>query len=271
MEQTPDSLSIAARNGDTTSLKELLSSSPNPEAMIKQADSQGYTPLHWAALHNHKETVKILLEKGASPNQAPNPTTVQTPFHWAAINGHVEILMELAEHGANIHLVDHYGFNSLHYAAKNGHSLALHYLIGLGMDKDYVDFERHTSLHWAAYEGQTEAAMYLISAKAQVNLFDVNHYTPLHWAAIKGRREIVNQLLRNGADAQAVDSTGKTAGDCAAEQGFHSLSHFLKGIEKRGINQHFPKEPSYPIKSVLFLTPTIIFGLVIYVFMYFDW
>ena len=32
--------------------------------MVKQADSQGYTPLHWAALHNHKDTVKVLLEKG---------------------------------------------------------------------------------------------------------------------------------------------------------------------------------------------------------------
>ena len=34
------------------------------------AESNGYTPLHWAASHGNIETLKVLLEAGADPSAA---------------------------------------------------------------------------------------------------------------------------------------------------------------------------------------------------------
>ena len=95
-----DKMSIAARNGDIDGVKQLLLDAPPiphsalhhlddqdvPEsaaaALVRTPDTQGYTPLHWAALHDKVEIVRLLLKSGALPNQAPQTTTgmLSLPF-----------------------------------------------------------------------------------------------------------------------------------------------------------------------------------------------
>jgi ankyrin repeat protein len=49
-------------------------------------DSDGRTPLSWAAKKRHEAVVKLLLEKGANLESKSNNNG--TPLSWAAENGH---------------------------------------------------------------------------------------------------------------------------------------------------------------------------------------
>jgi len=284
-----DKLSIAARNGDIETVNRLLEAAPHishsslhrlpdneppPEspaaALVRATDSQKYTPLHWAALHDRLDVMRLLLESGALPNQASNSATGQTPTHWAAINGNVRAIALMIEYGALVNKVDNHGFNCLHYAAKNGHAVACHYLIGLGMDRDFMDYERHTPLHWAVYEGHRDVILYLLNARANPSAADINRFTPLHWAALKGRGDMVENLVRFGADTQAKDNEGKTALDLANEQGFRRIIAHLRLVEKKGIERLYPRKPSQIVFGSLFLAPSVIEAIFIYLFVMFP-
>lgn len=46
-------------------------------------------PLHLAAITNHLDIVKLLIDKGANPTKQDSDGDV--PLHWAATKGHAEV------------------------------------------------------------------------------------------------------------------------------------------------------------------------------------
>lgn len=61
-------LHMAAANGHTDTLKELLTLSASNHALsLNLQNASGNTPLHWAALNGHLPAVKLLIEAGADP------------------------------------------------------------------------------------------------------------------------------------------------------------------------------------------------------------
>jgi hypothetical protein len=61
-------------------------------------DSNGQTPLLYAASNGHEAVVKLLLEKGAELETKDN--SGRTPLSWAASNGHEAVVKLLLEKGA---------------------------------------------------------------------------------------------------------------------------------------------------------------------------
>ena len=60
------------------------------EDFFDYKDATGYTPLHWACLHDQKEVVEWLISLGADIlAQGPHE---ETPFHWAAQGGGLRCL-----------------------------------------------------------------------------------------------------------------------------------------------------------------------------------
>ena len=86
-------------------------------------DSDGWTPMHYAAYCGHAEVVRLLLANGADANTQDRYGW--TPLHHAARNGHGEIVKLLLAHGANVNAKDNYGWTPLHYAACRGHAEAV--------------------------------------------------------------------------------------------------------------------------------------------------
>ena len=86
---------------------------PNPNAK----DSDGSTPLHWAARSGHVEVVRCLVEGGADKNVVTSNGS--TPLHLAADNGHVEVVRFLVEGGADKNVVDSDGRTPLQLASSD--------------------------------------------------------------------------------------------------------------------------------------------------------
>jgi ankyrin repeat protein len=95
-------LATASRIGDVDRVRELLDADPQ---LVNQVPAYSYytgVPLRNAAGAGHLEVVKLLLERGANPNQ-PEPGIA--PFggalHAAVGGKHLAIVKLLLEHGAN--------------------------------------------------------------------------------------------------------------------------------------------------------------------------
>jgi ankyrin repeat protein len=95
--QTPLLYAAQHGNGNDTSVNLLLSTRRvNPDFQ----NSNGETPLWWAARNGHVAVAKLLLAEGANPET--EDSTGQTPLSWAAQNGDEEMVKLLLETGANL-------------------------------------------------------------------------------------------------------------------------------------------------------------------------
>ena len=65
---------------------------------LDSKDSDGRTPLSWAAEKGHEAVVKLLLEKGAELETKDKYG--RTPLSWAAQNGREDVVKLLLEKGA---------------------------------------------------------------------------------------------------------------------------------------------------------------------------
>lgn len=86
----------AAQNGHLKVSQLLLAK----RADYDPVDSQGVTPLWYAARTGNADLIRGLLEAGAKVDVTPYENSIQ-PIHIAARNGHVEAVRVLLEYGAN--------------------------------------------------------------------------------------------------------------------------------------------------------------------------
>ena len=81
-------------------------------------DSDGRTPLSWAAERGKRFVVLALLEKNRSKIDAQD-NLGRTPLLWAAANGHVAVVKDLLSRGANAFIEDHQGRTAFELARGN--------------------------------------------------------------------------------------------------------------------------------------------------------
>ena len=201
------------------------------------ADSDGFTPLHAAAMKGNNEAIKVLLSAGADANLNGD---CGTPLHQAAFGGNVETIKLFIELKCDVNTKDGQGKVPLQCAAERGCLGAVQILLENGAKVGATDNDGRTALHFASLGTKKAAAdslvrtiasninfrttlnlvakvrehkqviELLLKSKATINAKGKDGCTPLHEAALLGRVDLVETLLSNGADPNLTNAIGQT-------------------------------------------------------------
>ncbi|ETW96990.1 MAG: hypothetical protein ETSY1_24390 [Candidatus Entotheonella factor] len=147
------------------------------------------TPLGAAVLQGDVNTVRTLLQAGATPNPS---VWHQTPVLVAAARkGYIEIVQALIEAGANVNR----GFDELplHTAAEAGHVEVVRLLLDAGADVEGYEEDDWTALMEASFFGHLPVVQLLAERGADVNAWSQGE-TPLMLAARGAHRDVYTFL-----------------------------------------------------------------------------
>jgi ankyrin repeat protein len=158
----PDALFAAASSGDLPALTAALEADPQ---LLDAHGPDGWTALHLAAHHGHRQVVEALLARGADLHSRSRNARENTPLHAAAAGRRAEIADLLLAHGADVR------------AAAAG----------------------WTPLHLAAGNGSVELAEVLLAAGAEVEARGPDGRTPLAIAVERRHDRVADLLRRHGA------------------------------------------------------------------------
>jgi hypothetical protein len=107
---------VACENGHTTIVQNLLQNKAN----INAQDHNGWTPLYYACSEGHIEILDILIDANADLNLISNTDTKCSPLMIAALNDHAEIVKKLLEKKSDIDYRDTNGETALYQASYSG-------------------------------------------------------------------------------------------------------------------------------------------------------
>ena len=161
-------------------------------------------PIATAAMNGDREAVRALIKKGLDVNEAQGDGT--TALHWAAMKGDAELAQMLIYAGANHRATTRIGaYTPLYLAARGGHGAVVAALLAAGADPKAETANGTTALMIAAASGDTRTITSLVENGSDINARDkAKGETPLMFAAAFNRVDAVKLLLARGADHKAT-------------------------------------------------------------------
>jgi ankyrin repeat protein len=212
----PTRLAEAARQGDLSTLRQLLEAEPD---LANARTEQGESVVLLAAYHQQSQALAVLAEHA------------RLDVFEAAVVGRADRLDELlsAEPGlVRARTAD--GWSALHLAAFFGPPASAQRLLAHGAEVGAVadNAQANTPLH-AALAGRGDPAVVdlLLAAGADVNAVAAQGITPLHIAASRGNLDLIRRLLARGANTSARMADGTTPAAIAQARGHPEAAALL--------------------------------------------
>ncbi|KAL6715324.1 hypothetical protein ACLMJK_007590 [Lecanora helva] len=151
------------------------------DASIDAEDEFGNTPLSMAALNNHLDVVKTLLNKPSmDATRASRPgvwSHLETALYAAAMNHHIAMVALLIEHGADVNAANALGDTPLMLASRGGSMATINILLDAGASVNATDkFGRNVLDYVIMWE--VERAEHLLRERGAVpteNFADTAH------------------------------------------------------------------------------------------------
>ena len=192
-----DALHLACAYGSVDAAKLLLSKG----ATLKATASNGWTPLHSAAVNGQVAIVQLFHDQGKelSP-MCPDGT----PLDFARIHKKTSTEALLASLGAKKGAT-----LSVHLAARHGDMEALSHWLRNRNNAHFRERKHQaTPLHWAAEADQLKATELLLSKGAKVSNRTDGGWTPIHSAAAKGSTNVLAMFFKRRAPVNAISQSG---------------------------------------------------------------
>lgn len=209
-------LCFAASWGLTAAIKSLLriGADPNDDKDLTSKDI-GWLPLVDCCCKGRTESVRILLDSDADPNQ-PGPEGENTALRYAAISGYPHIVRMLLEKGADPNhrllrrpiLVSVVDDEDVTIPTKVE---LINLMVAHGARVDAADEDGMTALMHAIKAGVESVVACLLELGASVDAEDEWKLRPLHLAAEKGSETILDLVLAKKPNLDALDWWGRTA------------------------------------------------------------
>uniref|UniRef100_A0A336KHD6 CSON010478 protein n=1 Tax=Culicoides sonorensis TaxID=179676 RepID=A0A336KHD6_CULSO len=222
-------LCIAAHEGVVPMVSLLL----EYEADVMKTNSQGCTPLIFAAAKGHTDVVRQLVAAGSAVGQVD--ITQRSALVHAATFGHLKVVKyliacdwKIRENSNDIGLKDS-AQQACIVAAGQGHTDIVEELLDMSeVEVDAVGvISGETALTSAAMNGHTDTLALLLSRGANCDVRNRKELSPLLLAVKEGHWGIVERLLQNHATIEQTDMNGKTALMIAAEEGHVGIIELL--------------------------------------------
>lgn len=215
-----DSVLLAVAEQSLEKLTSCISAGCN----LNDTPVAGCTPLLLAVKLGALEMVKMLLQNGASAEADTNGMTL---LHHAALNGFAEIAKYLVESGAVIDQQNIAGCTPLYQAVQHGHSDCVRTFLDMKADIEVQTRSGATPLYIASDKGHVSLATELLDAGADANAKTNMQMTPLLVAAFNGHAPVVRLLVSHGVDIEQRGPGGGTPLYVAAQEGRRSVAEFL--------------------------------------------
>eukprot|EP01063_Lacrimia_lanifica_P038459 TRINITY_DN8204_c0_g13_i1.p1 TRINITY_DN8204_c0_g13~~TRINITY_DN8204_c0_g13_i1.p1 ORF type:complete len:661 (+),score=140.33 TRINITY_DN8204_c0_g13_i1:50-1984(+) len=213
-------LTLAADRGHVAVLETLLRHGAHTEVTCEDGWCV-WSGLLSAAAGGHESATSLLLRHGADARKAHHKTG-WAPLHHAAYRNHVALARLLIDGGAADARQDDTGVldvpSPLALAARRGHEDMVELLLGIGWMTARNRRDGHTPLLSAVYYWRPQCALRILEGTpdADIDARDTLGRTALHWAAARPQRDVAAALVSRGADACAVDSSGRCVKDITA-------------------------------------------------------
>ncbi len=200
---------------------------------VNASNSQGMTPLMFAAKQGHAEIVRVLLQHGATVNLID--AKEKCALVHAAQNGHLEVINQLVacewptSQDLDLALSEACQQSAV-MAARFGHEQILEFLLDMpevsvnGPDSLSGD----TCLVAAAQSGQKSIVAVLLRRGAKAAVTNLSDLPPLHAAVAGGHWDVTETLLKDGgAKIEQKDGQGRTPIIVAAAEGHSAVVEHL--------------------------------------------
>ncbi|KAM5148969.1 CARD- and ANK-domain containing inflammasome adapter protein-like [Mantella aurantiaca] len=231
-------LHMAAVKDDSGLVRSLLKNG----APVDAVDERKRTALFHAVAGGHEQTVKALLEGGASVDAAIidaafdtdnervfglllqyskglSPDTMVSAMFKAVKLNLYGIVNALADKGADVNARNDIQYTPLLLAAELGKAESARALVQKGAKLDDRTPNLNTALHLAVQGGDASTAKLLLQKGMSANLTSAGEQTPLHVAAFHNRRELSDVLLDAGANVNAATKESVTPLHVASQRG----------------------------------------------------
>ncbi|XP_071031910.1 caskin-1-like [Oncorhynchus clarkii lewisi] len=214
---------------------ELISLLLESQATVDIRDQKGMRPLHYAAWQGKAEPMKMLLKSGSSVNGQSDEG--QIPLHLSAQHGHYDVSEMLLQHQSNPCIVDNAGKTPLDLACEFGRVGVVQLLLNSNMcvallelkPGDSTDPNGTSPLHLAAKNGHIDIIRLLIQSGIDINR-QTKAGTALHEAALCGKTEAVRLLLDSGINAAVRNTYSQTALDIVYQFSASQASREIKQL-----------------------------------------
>ena len=176
---------------------------------FSDCDSQGRTPLHWAAMRANVPATRALLRGRVDVQVRDNEG--RTVLHYAALSGSHRSIELLLIAGSDVSTIDYIGYQPLHGASIRLNSReSFDVLLMAGADVHALTLGKSSALHLACSRNLVDNAVALLEAGADIDQPDGDGDSPLSDAIFSNSVQATQLLLNCGAKVQSKNKFGNT-------------------------------------------------------------